>query len=312
MLKEGDNLNTNKYKKTAIDKFGNIIKITSTNEIVFTCPKCNRNKLYVNPSNGLFYCFRCGYTGKLKIRSSLSSLKENNIEKLKEISQFNNESNDIILIPFYSKPLTEEQKQALKNRGITDSDITFYNICGREQDNRIQIPNYVKGIFTDITCNWEYDKSKINDDNPKYIMNEGVKKNRTLFNLHNVPENIDSIILCEGIFNAITAGRNAVASFGCNLSDRQCDLILSKKPKKIVIAYDSDEPGVLGSIEAIKKFKNKNYKGKLEYILLPKGVDINDLGQENFLQYYENNKMVIDLSSNLGLILPKLLFESMK
>lgn len=303
-------MSSDRYMNVAKNTFGDVVRITSTNEMIFTCPKCGRNKLYVNPRNGLFHCFRCSYKGKLKNRSSLSSIKENNVEKLRELTKTDNDSDELTLIPFYSKPLTEKQYNALKNRGITDSDIKFYNICGREQDDRIQIPNFVKGIFTDITCNWEYDKTKVTDKNPKYIMNEGVKKNRTLFNIYNIPENVDSIILCEGIFNAITAGRNAVASFGCVLSDRQCDLILSKNPKKIIIAYDSDEPGVNGSIQAIQKFKNKKYKGKLEYILLPKGIDINDLGRENFLQYYKNNKMLIDLNSSLGLILPKLLFDS--
>lgn len=35
-------------------------------EYIFTCPKCRRDKLEVNPKRKLFHCFRCGYHGGLR------------------------------------------------------------------------------------------------------------------------------------------------------------------------------------------------------------------------------------------------------
>lgn len=299
----------NKYEKIAILNFGDNYRKNKATELIFKCPKCGRQKLYFNTQNGVFHCFRCDYKGRLKAKSTIQDIKNNyNFNSLQKIVK----NDELNLIYFNSVDLTEEQKQALKDRGLTDSDIKYYNICGRKEDNRIQIPNFVKGNFTDIICAWQYDKTKINNKNPKYLNSEGTKKDNTLFNIYNIEKGVKQLILCEGIFNAITAGKNAVASYGCNLSDRQLDLIIEKEPKSILIAYDSDEPGVKGSLKAIDKFKNIRYKGLLEYILLPNGVDINDLGQDNFMLYYNNNKVIIDLDSKISLKIPKLLHESRK
>lgn len=294
----------NKYRKIAIDKFHKVVT-DKENEIIFQCPKCNRPKLYVNTINGLYHCFRCNYKGKLHNKASLSDLRNKY-----NITETQYKDTELNLIYFQIKPLTEEQKQALYNRGITDSDIKYYNICGRSIDNRIQIPNFVKGCFTDVVCTWQYDKTKVNEKNPKYLNSEGTKKSNTLFNIYNLDKGINQIILTEGIFNAITAGRNAVASYGCHISDRQCELILEKQPKSILIAYDSDEPGVKGSLEVIQKLKNLKYSGLVEYILLPKGVDINDIGHDNFINYVSSHKVIVDLNNPVSVILPELLFRS--
>lgn len=296
------------YETAAKRKFGIVVNTTkSSKELIFRCPKCNREKLYVNVNNGLFHCFRCDYKGKLRGRYSLKNMKQS-YEQMRKNSEASRDKT-LKLIYFDSLPLNEEQTKAIKDRGLTDLDIKYYNFCGRKQDNRIQIPNYVKGNLTDIVCAWEYDKTKINSKNPKYLNTSDIDKSKTLFNIYNIEKSVDKIILCEGIFNAITAGKNAVASFGCVLSDRQCELILEKEPKSILIAYDSDEPGVKGAIGAIKLLRDKQYSGIVEYVLLPKGVDINDIGHTNFIKYYNNNRYIIDLKNPVSVRLPKLLFD---
>ena len=300
-----------KYEKIAVNKFGNICKRNKDGELIFKCIKCGREKLYVNTANGLYHCFRCGYKGKLKARTTLSDVKAKyDINTLSNLTT--KETAELTLIPFFSTKLTDEQTMALKHRGLTDADIKFYHICGRQEDGRIQIPNYVKGCFTDLVCAWEWDKEKVTSKNPKYLNSEGTKKDNTLFNIYNIEQGVNQIILCEGLFNAITAGRNAVASYGCHLSRRQCQLILDKEPKSILLAYDSDEPGVNGTYEVIKHLINFKYKGTVEYILLPVGVDINDLGHDNFINYVNTHKVLIDLDSPLSIKLPRLLFESNK
>lgn len=298
-----------KYEKTAISKFGNTFRRNKDSELIFKCIKCGRDKLYVNTSNGLYHCFRCGYKGRLKARATLKDVKNKyNLDTLTNMTTCR--SQELVLIPFTSVKLTEQQVKALKNRGLTDADIKFYHICGRQEDSRIQIPNFVKGCFTDLVCAWEWDKEKVTAKNPKYLNSEGTKKADTLFNIYNIEKGINQIILCEGLFNAITAGKNAVASYGCHLSKRQCQLILKKEPKSILIAYDSDEPGVTGANEVIRQLINLDYKGIVEYILLPTDVDINDLGHDNFINYVNTHKVLIDLTSPLSIKLPSLLFES--
>lgn len=289
-------------EKEAVSKFGRIYTKYKTDEWLFPCPKCkkaNRENLHINLKTGIYHCFHCDYSGKLKTKYSLANLQEKseiNIAK---------GSSEVYLRPFNKQALTPEQIFALHKRGLSDEDIRYYQISGGK---RIQIPNRVIGNFSDMICAWEWRKDRVTKYNPKYLYSEGVEKSQVLFNIQNIKENSD-ITLCEGIFNAITAGRNAVASYGCSLSDRQLALLLSAKPKSITIAYDSDAPGQKGALKALDMLRKTRYSGKVYYILLPKGVDINDLGKERYKAYYEKNKILLDLNSVLSCNLPKLMFS---
>ena len=294
------------YKQIAIKKFGNDYKETNkSDEIIFSCIKCNRQKLYVNLTTGLYHCFRCGYSGKLKsdFESVLNSY-DSNKEKL------DIENIDQCVVPFRYKELNKSQLEALYNRGITKDDIIYYNIKSDINSERISIPNIVFDNFTDSICNWEYRKEKITKYNPKYLYPKELKTSYTLFNIYNIDSECDNITLCEGIFNAITAGKNAVASFGCKLSDIQLEILLNKNPKSITIAYDSDLPGVTGAVSVIKKLMKSDYKGKVYYILLPYKKDINDLGKEYYQKYYNERKVRINLNDSNSKYVPELLFNT--
>lgn len=291
-------------EKEAVSKFGTTYTKYKETEWLFPCPNCkklNKENLHVNTKNGVFHCFHCDYKGKLKSVPKLSDV----INKTATNTQKNFDTSTY-LMPFCRLELTPEQKQAIYKRGLTDEDIAYYNICGGK---RIQIPNIVKGNFSDLICAWEWRKEQVTKYNPKYLYTEGVEKSKILFNVHNIPKN-KGIILCEGIFNAITAGKNAVASYGCKLSNYQLSLLLKNEPKYIIIAYDSDLPGVTGATDVISKLCNANYQGKVYYILLPKGIDINDMGKKQFREYLKTNIVTIDVKNPLSKKLPKLLFDS--
>lgn len=290
------------YLSKAVEKFGNnYVSTNKEGEYIFRCPNCNREKLYLNSFNGVFHCFRCDYKGKIagKTITSLSEFRSNKAEE-------KTKSKTVALRWFNRQALTEEQHTAIINRGLTDEDIEYYNITGGK---RIQIPNFVVGNLSDLVCFWEWRKDKVTKTNPKYLYSEGVEKSNCLFNIHNVAEG-SHITLCEGIFNAITVGREGVASYGRSLSDRQLELILNKYPSLITIAYDSDLPGVTGAVDALEKLAKTKYNGSVDYILLPKGVDANDLGKEKYQEYYEKNKINIDLTSSLSLKIPMLLYKN--
>lgn len=293
---------SHKYERQAISKFGTEFRMYKEDEWLFPCPMCkklNTDNLHVNPITGQFHCFHCDYGGHFKSKAELSDLTSKGYKKEKK-------AKITILLPFNRQNLTEEQRQALLNRGLTDDDIEYYDISGGK---RIQIPNFVMGNLSDLICFWEYRKDKINKKNPKYLYSSNVKKSDCLFNAHRIEKN-SHITLCEGIFNAITAGKNAVASYGRSLSDEQLEILLKCEPNLITIAYDSDLPGVTGAIEVIKKLIDSDYKGKVDYILLPKGSDINDLGKQRYIDYYNKNKINIDLKSNLSLEIPMLIYSS--
>lgn len=295
---------SHKYERQAISKFGTEFRMYKEDEWLFPCPMCkklNTDNLHVNPITGQFHCFHCDYGGHLKSKAEISDLIDKNCRDIKQ-----NKTKITILLPFNRQKLTEEQHQALLNRGLTDDDIKYYDISGGK---RIQIPNFVMGNLSDLICFWEYRKDRVNKKNPKYLYSSDVKKSDCLFNAHKIKKK-SHITLCEGIFNAITAGRNAVASYGRSLSDEQLKILLNCEPNLITIAYDSDLPGVTGAVEVIRKLMDSNYVGKVDYILLPKGLDINDLGKQNYKDYYNKNKVNIDLQSNLSLKIPMLLYNS--
>lgn len=301
------------YRKEAVKKFGNYYTINKNNpdEWLFPCKLCkklNDKNLHVNVKTGLYNCFHnCSNHGKLFKKYSLNDVKSN-ITTNNSIKTFSSIEHDTeYLYPFCRLDLTDEQRAALYSRGITDEQIEYYNICGGK---RIQIPNKVIGQFTDLVCNWEYRKQLVTKQNPKYLYSSDVKKSNVVFNLHRVPEKANVIIVCEGIFNAITASKLGVATYGCNPSVNQVKQILGKSPENIIIAYDSDLPGVTGSSKLINLLRAEDFKGGLYYILLPKGVDINDIGHKNFLKYLEEHKVKIILSSPFAYKLPKLLFDS--
>lgn len=295
---------SHKYERQAISKFGTEFKMYKENEWLFPCPMCkkvNIDNLHVNPITGQFHCFHCDYGGHIKAKAELSDLVDGYNKAKKE-----NKPKVMSLLPFHKHNLTEEQHQALLNRGLTDDDIKYYNIAG---GNRIQIPNFVMGNLSDLICFWEYRKDKISKTNPKYLYSNDVKKSDCLFNIHKIEKN-SHITLCEGIFNAITAGRSAVASYGRSLSNEQLKLLLNCEPSLITIAYDPDLPGVTGAVDALEKLAKSDYSGKVDYVLLPKGTDINDLGKQGYKKYYDKNKVGIDLQSSLSLKVPTLLYNN--
>lgn len=298
------------YEREAIRRFGGVYTINKNNknEWLFPCKLCSKiniDNLHVNVKTGKFNCFHgCGNHGRLLQRYQLSDVMQSkeDIQKKKDKQQY--------LIPFKYKKLSEEQKQALYNRGLDDNDIKFYNIVGDAKSDRIQLPNYVKGCLVDVIQKWEWRKELISKVNPKYLNIEGTKKSNVVYNLHNIPNKVEEIIICEGLFNAITAGKNAVATFGCSPSENQLDLIFEKQPKSITICYDPDQPGVLGTNIIIKYLKTKEFKGKVYFLLLPKGKDANSLGKKIFKKYHDENKNIIDLTSDISCNLPNLLFRS--
>lgn len=99
---------------------------------------------------------------------------------------------------------------------------------------------------------------------PKYLNSPetaAFQKRKILYGYNFVPQTNDCIIVCEGYVDVIAfhqAGfTNAVASLGTALTKDQAGLI-SKKTKKVVLAYDSDEAGVLATKRAVNIFNKLN------------------------------------------------------
>jgi len=298
-----------KLFEVIIEKFGDDYKYANKTEIRYNCPFCikrrgksdNDRKLYVNIDSGKFHCFKCNAKGLLSYKkNSLSTYGVyDKIDKLfNGEEELTNEENDDIL--FYM-PSTAISKKSLAyeyclNRGITEDLIDYYNIrLGVEEFwGRIIIPNEIyseDSLWTDMFSARTY-----TNQIPKYKNPENCKKTNAVFNLHNIKEHCDTVIVVEGVITAICAGKDAVAIYGCHPSDRQISLILDKKPKSIICSLDNDKAGKLPNGQMAETFSKISKGISVFTVYLPEGLDASDMGEKSYLEYVNDNKILYNSS----------------
>lgn len=93
---------------------------------------------------------------------------------------------------------------------------------------------------------------------------------------------LDTVVVCESQINALTLwgwGVPAVATFGCNVTDKQMDIFNHSGLRHVILAFDGDEAGRKGT----RKFIQKVRDGILvDVCILPPGKDVNDLTKEEY------------------------------
>ena len=157
-------------------------------------------------------------------------------------------------LPKEFHPLWENKKSPIYNhainyllgRGIRPGDIVKYNIgyCeGGEYSNRIIIPSYdSEGILN-------YFVSRAFYDTPHKHKNPKVSKDIIGFDLF---INWDEpIVICEGVFDAISIRRNAIPIFGKTIPQKLEKKILDKKVSKAYVCLDKD--AIQNSIQLCEK-----------------------------------------------------------
>lgn len=96
-----------------------------------------------------------------------------------------------------------------------------------------------------------------NDIGPKWIHKpDGYKSSINLYNLNYANTYDGKIIITEGpidVLKLIACGfNNCVATFGCCMSAEQVSLLSDIGARQVIIAYDNDKPGDMGSKKAAK------------------------------------------------------------
>lgn len=133
----------------------------------------------------------------------------------------------------------------LRDRGITEGTAQFFGVGyfpGKgSMANRIVIP--IKNREGQLVA---YAGRSLNGDEPRYKLPPGFQKHLVLFNLDQVGDQTDCIVIVEGFFacmKVFQAGyRNVVAMMGRMLTAEQVKLLMGFE--KIVILADPDEPGI--------------------------------------------------------------------
>ena len=269
-------------------------------EIAFHCPFCNhhKKKLQVNLETQKWHCWVCnkgGYKVGILLRK-INAPREIIKEVLKHLDEYVSYSKDKeevtqyeVSLPKHYKPLWVKTNDPLyrnalvylKRRGIGVIEILRYSIgyCnGGRYSNRIIVPSY----DTDGKLNYFLARDMFPDSKFKY-KNPPMSKDTVCFELFinwNEP-----IILCEGVFDAISIRRNVIPLLGKFPSKTLVKRLVEKKVKTVYVALDED-----AKKDAVKLSKFLMDYGITTYLLEMNGKDPSELGFKEFWNIIKQSK----------------------
>ena len=295
----------NTEKNTVISTLTTALGVHSKlrgNELAFYCPFCHhhKQKLQVNTETQKWHCWTCNSGGK-KLTSLLRKLDvdKKTISIIREIygdSNYNPKTEDSDAKVFISLPkeyisLTTEPKgfnpeykhaiHYLTQRGIGMAEIVKYNI-GYCKDGlyarRVIIPSY----NSDGSLNYFISRSYYQDEKMKY-KNPPISKN--IICLDSQINWKEPIILCEGVFDAITIRRNAVPLLGKFPSKNLVEKIFMNGVTDIVISLDND--AINEALKVSDYFRKQGINVKL---MMLKDKDAAEMGYEGFYNELNGTK----------------------
>ncbi len=282
---------------------------TSKGNYAFHCPFCkhHKNKLEISlrtttKRENPWHCWVCEAKGKtirgLFKRIKVSSDKYQNLNLLIQPTQQEDiHVSGVLELPkefisfndtekFTKDKITQiELKHVLKflkKRGVTADDIKKYNIgfCkdGKYAD-RVIIPSYdEKGLLNYFVARDYKETSPRKYKNPPVSVKDII--GFELYINWKAP-----IILCEGMFDAITIKRNCIPLLGKVLHDKLMEKIVKSSVDRIYIALDND-----ARKDALKHAEKLMSYGKEIYMVELEGKDANQIGFEKFLQTLEKTE----------------------
>ena len=281
-------------------------------ELLFSCPKCkhHKRKLSVNINKNVFKCWICDFKGTninrlvRRYGDAPQKAKWGELTGQVEIGQFDEiiaslfpdteeDQPEVVKLPneFLSLAnkgrslLSTKARNYLNRRGITDEDILFWKIgyCpSGEYAGRIIIPSFNE----DGDCNYFIGRT-YQSDWRKY-MNPQAAKSKIVFNELYIDWDED-LVLTEGVFDAIVAGKNSVPILGSSLKEQ------SRLFKKIIendtpvyVALDPDaEEKASSLIQNLIKYGAEVYK-----IQVSPYNDVGEMPKKEFLKRKEAAKPV--------------------
>ena len=262
------------------------VKLKKQNEFMYWSPFIthHKRKLQVNIQTQKWHCWVSNTGGRnlfqLFKRVNASREQFNELVELVGEPKYSRvkkqDKKDLVRLPDEYKPLWNGGDGIVKRhaltymykRGFTDDDILKHNIgyCDEgKYSNRIIIPSYDSNGGLNFFVGRDFYKSKL-----KYL-NSFTSKDVIGFDLF---INWDEpIILCEGVFDAMSFKRNAIPLFGKTMSKRLHKKILEQKVKKVFLALDDDAK--LDAMKISEKLMNEGID--VRKIDLKNG-DPNDIG----------------------------------
>jgi len=242
------------------------------NERIVLCPFCGETKghLYINVAKGAIHCFRCGYSAYAPIFiEDLKFLGYSVDFPVTELSLPKEEkAPGELRLPLDYRRLDEKNckswfadrvRSYLYGRGITDELITRhcigYSLQGKYAARCI-IPFYERGKLVYFVARSIVNaKVKILNPPAKFA-----KKSEVLFNIDFARQH-KRVVICEGVFDAMSVGENAVCLLGKTISYVQLMKLLSIPAEEFVVMLDAD--AYKDAIEVAKRINEFDRKVRI-------------------------------------------------
>lgn len=231
------------------------------------------------------YC----HTAGIDLKSFLENDFDFEQEKPNEVSKLDWPNNYISL----SDPRAEKGIEYIKSRGLEPKGDMYFDL----EYEAIVFPYYYHNTFAGAQLRliepWLRDGEKV-----KILTMPGTRLGLLFYNWNqtNFLSNIKALIVCEGSFNAISIQNSlnsiyggilknpfkVIATSGCGTTKHQIDKLKELKDagKKIIVAFDSDEPGLKGLNKLVREEVATHYclTGETD-------KDWNDILKENGSRY---------------------------
>ena len=253
---------------------------------------------------GTVHCFTCGYTATLEqmvshcfgkddegafgkewlIKNFLTISIENRKDIILDLQRGNNKNS--------SKYISEAELDSYRyyhdymyKRKLTDEVIEKFDIGYDEHFELKDKDGKVKQVLRCLTF-------PVRDEigNTLFIARRSVDIKffhypegaiKPVYGLYELPDDADEVIICESILNALTCyvyGKPAVALNGLG-TEYQYEQLKRLPARKFIIALDPDEAGQRATGKLRKALRGSKLVTQYE---IPKGKDLNDLGEKEF------------------------------
>jgi DNA primase len=264
----------------------------------FHCPFCNHRKpkLEINMAtneqgHNPWECWVCQTKGRT-IRSLVRQLKtpkniaDSILKYVPRGSQIEYRPLSIIELPKEYQPLYSASttsvianlvRKYLYERGLTDNDFIKYGIgyCTTgDYGGRVVIPSYTSSGTLNFYVARTYDGNYFKYKNPE--------ASKDIIFFENLINWNAPIILCEGVFDAISIRRNAIPILGKSVSNELYKKIITSNVQDIYIALDTDARDK--AIQIAEKFLNQ---GKRVFLVDLPDKDPSEMGFAAFTKFIQ-------------------------
>ena len=294
---------------------GKLAKVQDKGDnISICCPEHNNGQeqnpscqIYCGDKNteyGQTHCFTCGYNKSFDhfvadcLECSVSDARNWLIKNYGELTSSPTELLNIDQAITFTK-------QSYKNKLNESVLATFENYCPYLQARKLSRQTCEKFKV-------KYDPTNkqilfpVYDENNNLVM---ITRRSTLTKQFHIPSdvekpiyllnyikenNIKTVVLVESQINALTSyeyGIPAIATFGCNITDKQFTILNKSGIRHYILCFDGDAAGRKGA-ETFKKNIRKDVF--VTDIIMPPKKDLNDLSKDEFYDLLSQNQIQIN------------------